>query len=385
MSRLPRFVLDAPTEDTLLPITRFGGWYVPQKPGCAKLSLHVNGKPAFALTHGSLRPDVQAAMGNLPGSAESGFFGELVVDGALARAGKARVEIVDGFEGAASKVLAGRNFKISGAAESLRRKREFDLGGLLACPLCGGLMTLGADRVRCVACGGAHRMILGAPHFHAAGELPLVRASERDRTHPYGSNATRLLDEFAGRMILDFGAGNTPVEYLRPNVVYLDVQQFQHTDVVATLPKLPFKDGQFDLVVSQAVFEHVPDPHATARELHRVLKPGGVIYIETAFMQPLHGDPSHYFNMTRHGLRKVMAGFEEVDSGIAVHQQPSFGLVMQIEQVLPHVTPGRWGDWLNEMLQTLRAGQGEFDAALGARGREILAAGVYFQGRKTAR
>jgi SAM-dependent methyltransferase len=38
---------------------------------------------------------------------------------------------------------------------------------------------------------------------------------------------------------------------------------------------LPFPDASFDVIVSRAAFEHVEDPIACARELGRVLKPGG--------------------------------------------------------------------------------------------------------------
>jgi SAM-dependent methyltransferase len=38
---------------------------------------------------------------------------------------------------------------------------------------------------------------------------------------------------------------------------------------------LPFPDGTFDRIVASEVFEHIPDDAAAARELARVLKPGG--------------------------------------------------------------------------------------------------------------
>jgi SAM-dependent methyltransferase len=47
--------------------------------------------------------------------------------------------------------------------------------------------------------------------------------------------------------------------------------------------KLPFKDNEFDTVVSWEVIEHIPkstEPKMLA-EAHRVLKPGGVFYLST--------------------------------------------------------------------------------------------------------
>lgn len=40
--------------------------------------------------------------------------------------------------------------------------------------------------------------------------------------------------------------------------------------------KLPFNDNEFDFVVSTEVFEHVMDYKTTLKEIHRILKPGGI-------------------------------------------------------------------------------------------------------------
>ncbi len=39
---------------------------------------------------------------------------------------------------------------------------------------------------------------------------------------------------------------------------------------------LPFEDGSFDVVFSKDAIVHIPDKHALARDVHRVLSPGGV-------------------------------------------------------------------------------------------------------------
>jgi len=52
-------------------------------------------------------------------------------------------------------------------------------------------------------------------------------------------------------------------------------EEVRPVDVQADITRLPFRDGEFDVVLVNHVLEHVPDDRAALRELHRVLTPGG--------------------------------------------------------------------------------------------------------------
>lgn len=47
------------------------------------------------------------------------------------------------------------------------------------------------------------------------------------------------------------------------------------------LPEAEFPDASFDVVTMMHVIEHVPDPTDTLQEIYRILKPGGMLVMET--------------------------------------------------------------------------------------------------------
>jgi SAM-dependent methyltransferase len=147
-----------------------------------------------------------------------------------------------------------------------------------------------------------------------AGPIDCLTDEERERfkviptdnvsDHPYNPTAMRMIAELG--MVLDCGAGSRT--FTADNLVQVEIAAYTNIDLLAANQSLPFKDACFDGVISMDVLEHVTDPFAAARELARVLKPGGVLYIDLPFLQHEHGYPHHYFNATRMGLRQLFEG-----------------------------------------------------------------------------
>ncbi len=69
---------------------------------------------------------------------------------------------------------------------------------------------------------------------------------------------------------------------------------------------LAFPDGTFDLAVSNAALEHMPDVPAVLRELRRVLRPGGILHVEIHLFPSLSGG---------HNIPWSVPGTEVVDLG----------------------------------------------------------------------
>ncbi|HYF29310.1 MAG TPA: class I SAM-dependent methyltransferase [Candidatus Paceibacterota bacterium] len=115
----------------------------------------------------------------------------------------------------------------------------------------------------------------------------------------------RVLDAGSGSMNR-YGKLFDADEYVR-----LDVAPGSNVDVVGSIEEMPFTDAEFDAVVSTQVLEHVPHPHLAAKEIFRVLRPGGRALITVPQWNELHEEPHDYWRYTSFGLANLFteAGF----------------------------------------------------------------------------
>ena len=132
----------------------------------------------------------------------------------------------------------------------------------------------------------------------------------------YDGYAQSLIKKHTSGIVRDVGAGKRPIYY--PNVVNYEIVEYETTDVVGVGEALPFQDGSIDAVISIAVLEHVRDPFRCAAEIVRVLKPGGDLVCCVPFLQPLHGYPHHYYNMSHQRLRALFERHLDIDQQLVI-------------------------------------------------------------------
>lgn len=167
--------------------------------------------------------------------------------------------------------------------------------------------------------------------------------TENVSSNGYDGDAITLIEKHRGGLVLDCGAGCRPEMY--ENVVNFEIVAYPSTDVRGVGEVLPFKDGSFDAVISSAVLEHVKDPFRCAQEIIRVLKPGGDLMCCVPFLQPMHGYPHHYYNMSAQGLTNLFAPHISVER----HEVPDSVLpIWSLTWILNSWASGLNGEALSE-------------------------------------
>jgi len=126
------------------------------------------------------------------------------------------------------------------------------------------------------------------------------------------------VNKFEGKKVLNLGAGAGIYDnFIKVKTLNLDIISNERIHVVADAHSLPFKEGAFDCIFSNAVLEHVQYPWIVADECRRALKDGGIVCVNVPFLFIIH-DKHDYFRFTQDGLRACFKDFEEIQSGVCI-------------------------------------------------------------------
>ncbi|MBV9671827.1 MAG: glycosyltransferase [Verrucomicrobia bacterium] len=266
---------------------------------------------------------------------------------------------------------------------------------ILRCPETGESLQIGPDGNLITGTGSRSWPVISDRPNLFPGLQPQIMPQEHV-SNPLPENALEIIAEAQNGLVLNLSAGGTSKRF--DNVIEAEAAIFRHTDVVADAHHLPFVDSVFDAVIVMNAFEHYRDPKTAAKELFRVLKPGGKLLVQTAFLQPLHEKPFHFYNATRYGLEEWFKDFETDQLRVSPNFSPGFSiswLASECDSALRRdISPGIADVFLKTTIQKIVSFWREAENArngdpvwsafqrLPQQSQEVIAAGFEYLGRR---
>jgi FkbM family methyltransferase len=134
----------------------------------------------------------------------------------------------------------------------------------------------------------------------------------------------------AGSRVLDVGAGTCPYRSFFAHCDYKTqdfgkyegikkngTTEYGRIDYVSDVSNIPVPDESFDVIVCTEVLEHVPEPIEALREVARILRADGRIFLTAPLGSGLHQLPYHYYGgytpqWYRHFLPKFALQIKEI-------------------------------------------------------------------------
>jgi SAM-dependent methyltransferase len=210
------------------------------------------------------------------------------------------------------------------------RERRFDrIKPALVCPRCRGDLQFDAHAASCTPCQARfpirNHQIFFIDVPPQDDELDRIKAWLKRRlgTAYYSVGVTMFAPTFplnfarrirrhldpAATLVVDAGSGNNR---LHPDIICVDLVDYESVDVVCTLDALPFRTGSVDAFVSRSVLEHVVSPAAVVAEFHRCTRVGGFGIHVIPFLYPFHASPSDFHRFTHRGHELLFARWSTV-------------------------------------------------------------------------
>jgi SAM-dependent methyltransferase len=222
---------------------------------------------------------------------------------------------------------------------------------ILRCPVCGSALESGADELRCTQCatrfpvtGGIPILIDDSASLFSAGDFLDGRPTTWQPTSQLRQRVSRVLPSLSRNLkaeenyallaeLLLRGRGDERPKVLvvggsrvgqgmadfvanpELDLIETDVSFGPRTALVCDAHDLPLADGSVDAAIVQAVLQALVDPQRCVAEILRVLRPGGLVYAETPFMQQVCVARYDFTRYTHLGHRRLFRDFDEIVSG----------------------------------------------------------------------
>jgi SAM-dependent methyltransferase len=108
----------------------------------------------------------------------------------------------------------------------------------------------------------------------------------------------------------------------------LDIDKNSGCDYIMDICATTLTNHTFDVVICTEVLEHTLDPFSAVKEIHRILKPGGVAYVTTPFNFRIHGPAPDCWRFTETGLKHMFRIFKRVHISEVIGG-PQYGMPIQ--------------------------------------------------------
>lgn len=277
---------------------------------------------------------------------------------------------------------------------------------LLRCPRCGGSLVGDMPSLRCSGCAIDFQSTAGQPiilddlteasniataggNGEPSGLTRVARPVRRRIPAHVGTVYANMrsfrshIPQHARVLIVGGGLAGHGVQALVSDpdleVISFDIYPSDMTQFVADGHHVPLESSSFDGVLIQAVLEHVLAPECIVGEIHRVLRPDGVVYAETAFMQHVHEGAHDFSRFTERGHRWLFREFEEIEGGPI--GGPALQLLWSIDYLVRGLTGSRLaGLRVRRALSVLE----RLDRRVRVEHRTDAAPAVFFLGRRSA-
>jgi SAM-dependent methyltransferase len=164
------------------------------------------------------------------------------------------------------------------------------------------------------------------------------------------------------------------------DLLSFDVYVSPYVQVVADTHDIPICSHAFDAIVVQAVLEHVIEPARVVSEIHRVLKPGGLVYSEVPFLQQVHEGRYDFTRFTASGHRALFRQFEVIEFDLL--DGPGTQLVWSLDYLARALFRSRWA---GRVMRTIFFWLRLLDGLVGHSFAIDAASSTYFLGRRSER
>jgi SAM-dependent methyltransferase len=95
----------------------------------------------------------------------------------------------------------------------------------------------------------------------------------------YYAEFKKIINSLQGRLFVELGSGGGFIKQVIPGVITSDVMALRGIDLCFSGENLPFKDNTVDGFFMLNVLHHIRKPKSLLRELNRVLKAGGRVFM----------------------------------------------------------------------------------------------------------